>query len=141
MAKPWHLYVVGILALLWNALGALDYALVQLGVTQYTANLPDAMVAHMDGYPAWITAVWALAVWLPLLAALLLLGGRRAAAGFFGLSLICILVSAVWLYVVNEPPLHVVAGPSVIGLWAAVLVIAVFEWLYARTMVQRGVLT
>ncbi len=138
MEKPWHLYVVGVLALLWNGFGAADYAMIQLGVEAYASGMPEAQRALIAGYPSWVTGVWALAVWSPVLAALLLLAGRKAAAGFFALSLVCLAVSGVYNYLLSEPPLNAVAGNWVIGLWAG---IAALQWIYARAMAQRGVLS
>ena len=41
MKTPWHIWVVGIFALLWNAFGALDYVLTRYDVAAYTANMPQ----------------------------------------------------------------------------------------------------
>lgn len=39
---PWHLWLVGVLALLWNCIGAFDYAMTE---THNTANL-DSLTAE-----------------------------------------------------------------------------------------------
>ncbi len=140
MRKPWHLYVVGVVALLWNAFGAADYTLIHLGVDDYTSMMPEAQLALIEGYPAWVTGIWAVAVWSPVAAALFLLGGRKIAAGLFALSFVCVLISGVYNYLISKPPLHEVAGIGVIGLWAGILAVAFLLWLYARGMAQRGVL-
>ena len=110
MPAPWHLYGVGIVSLLWNGFGAADYVMTKYGVEAYVANMPPEMRDHLAAYPAWMTLVWALAVWVPVVAALFLLARRKAAAGLFGLGLILVLVAGLWNYVLSDPPLTAVAG-------------------------------
>jgi len=35
VATPWHVWVVGIVALLWNAMGALDYTMTEEVAPQF----------------------------------------------------------------------------------------------------------
>ena len=141
MKTPWHLWVVGIFALLWNAFGALDYVLTRYDVAAYTANMPEGLKEQLAAYPAWMGAVWALAVWLPVLAAFLLLSRHKASAAFFGIGFILVLVAGIYNYGLSDPPLNAVAGNYVLYFWIGVTVIALLEWVYARTMSKRGVLT
>ena len=140
MRKPWHVLVVGVLALLWNGFGAADYTMTQLGVSAWTGQMPEGLKQAIAAYPRWMEAVWALAVWSPVLAALLLIGGRKAAALWFGVGLIFFAVAAVWNYALAPTPLHVAAGDYIVGVTAGVGVIAVLQWVYARAMSKRGVL-
>lgn len=140
MRTPLHLWLIGALALIWNAFGAMDYVLTQTANPGYVANMPDGMLAHIQAYPAWVDAVWALAVWLPVAAALLLLMRQRIAATLFGLDIGFILAAGIYNYALSDPPLNAVAGNSVIVFWIVILTIAVGLWLYSRRLAQRGVL-
>ncbi len=141
MKTPWHIWVVGIFALLWNAFGALDYVLTRYDVAAYTANMPQALKDQLAAYPVWMNAVWALAVWLPVLAAFLLLSQKKAAAGVFGIGFVLVLVAGGYNYGLSDPPLNAVAGDYVLWFWIAVTIISFLEWIYARTMSKKGVLS
>ncbi|MDU8942878.1 hypothetical protein [Ovoidimarina sediminis] len=140
MKAPWHLWLVGIAALIWNGFGATDYVLTRYDVEAYTSMMSPEMKATLAAYPVWMDVVWALAVWLPLLAAIQLLSQRKSAAVTFGLGLIAALVAGAYNYILTDPPLNVVAGNAVMILWVAVAVIALLQWLYARAMAKAGYL-
>ena len=141
MKAPWHLWVVGILALLWNAGGAFDYVATQLSLDWYVSNMPPEMKGYIEAYPATLVAIWALAVWLPVIAALPLLLRRAGAVHVFFLALVLVLLAGAWNYLLADPPLTEVAGQGVFFFWIAVVILAALQWLYARAMRRRGVLT
>ena len=140
MKAPLHLWVVGILALAWNGFGAMDYVLTRYDVSAYTAMMSPGMKTALAAYPTWMNAVWALAVWLPLLGAVLLLSLRKSSAVAFALGFVFALVAGFYNYVQSDPPLNVIAGPAVLYLWVLVAVLALAQWLYARAMSKAGVL-
>jgi len=140
MTTPWHIWVVGLLALVWNAGGAADYAMTRFGVEAYTSQMPEGMRLALEAYPTWMNAVWALAVWMPLLGALLLLGRIKASAWIFGASMVLVLVAGIYNFVLADPPMNQVAGNGVALFWAGAVAIATFLWLYARQMAMDGVL-
>ena len=56
---PWHLWLVGIVAVLWNGLGATDYTMTQLGNRAWYTSMglsesqTDATLAFMESAPMW----------------------------------------------------------------------------------------
>ena len=64
---PWHLWVVGIVAFLWNSIGALDYTATQLRVEAYMSQFSPEQLEYFYGFPSWAVACWAIAVWGSLL--------------------------------------------------------------------------
>jgi len=50
---PWHLWVVGVVAVLWNSIGAYDYVMTMYGGTDYLrqAGMSEAFVAAFDAMP------------------------------------------------------------------------------------------
>ena len=70
---PIHLWVVGLLALLWNLVGAFDYAATQLRLESYMSQFTTEQLEYFYGFPAWMDAAWAIAVWASLLGAIALL--------------------------------------------------------------------
>ena len=140
MKAPWHLWVVGVLALVWNGFGAMDYVLTRYDVTAYTAMMAPELKLALEAYPRWMDVVWALAVWLPLLGAILLLSLKKSAAVAFGIGMVLVLVAGFYNYVMIDPPLNVIAGPYALIFWAVVAVLSILQWLYARAMARSGVL-
>ena len=80
---PRHLWVIGIVALLWNAIGAFDYLMTQTKNAAYLSGFPPEQLAFFYGLPAWVVAAWALAVWGGVLGSVLLLLRRRLAVPVF----------------------------------------------------------
>ena len=90
---PAHLWIIGILALLWNGIGCYDYLMTRMRNTDYFESMmpgtdPNAILAYIDSFPMWAQAGWAFGVWGGLVGALLLLMRSRYAVWAFGLSLI-----------------------------------------------------
>lgn len=136
---PTHLWVVGILALLFNAMGAVDYLAMRFKMEAYVAQLTDEMMAYYDSFPVWMEIAWPLSVWSAVIGAVLLLMKNKMAVTAFAISTIAYLVAAVHTFGVNPPPEGVSTPGSmifsiVIGLQLALL------WYYARNMTAKGVL-
>src|SRR6188508_85887 len=87
---PWHLWMVGILALLWNAAGAYSIALAQAG--RLPNPEPDEL-AYYAAQPMWLVVVTDIALVAAIGGTLGLLLRRRAAVGIFALSLGAIVVT------------------------------------------------
>lgn len=136
---PWHLWLVGIVALLWNGFGAIDYTMTQLQGDEWLANMEptQALLDWYHGLPAWYDAAWAVGVWGGLLGGLLLLLRRRWATPVFVLSFLGWAAGAVYAFFLSDGievmgaywPIQLVHGA------AAVLFIG-----YALVMARKGVL-
>ena len=70
---PTHLWIVGIIAVLWNAIGAFDYSATQLRLESYMSQFTPEQLDYFYGFPAWTVAAWAIAVWSSLLGSIALL--------------------------------------------------------------------
>jgi len=135
---PIHLWIVGILALLWNALGAFDYLATELRLDFYMSQFSTEQLDYFYGFPAWMVACWAIAVWGSLLASIGLLLRRRWSVGLFGLALLAMAVTMVHNFLLTN-------GAEIMGQGAAIfsvviVVIAIILFLYARWMARQGVL-
>lgn len=140
MRAPWHIWLVGFVSLAWNALGAADYVMTQVGYEPYLAQFTEAQRAYFSGFPAWVIGAWALAVWLSIAGSLLLLARSRFAGAGFGLALIFMLVTYLHNFGLSQPRMDQIAGPA--ALWFSVLIVLVGVglWLYARAMRKQSVL-
>jgi len=135
---PAHLWIVGLLALLWNAIGAFDYTATEMRLEFYMAQFTQQQLDYFYGFPAWVIAAWAIAVWSSLLGSLGLLLRKRWAVGLFGLAIVGLAVTTFHNAVLTN-------GFEIMGNGAAVFtvviwVIALLLLLYASRMKARGVL-
>ena len=140
MVTPWHIWVVGLLGLVWSAGGAADHALTFFDVEAYTSQMPQGMRTALASYPPWMNIVWGLAVWMPVLGCLLLLGRIKTSAWILGAAVVLVLVAGIYNFVFADPPMNQVAGNTIALFWAGATAIATFLWLYARQMSMDGVL-
>jgi hypothetical protein len=136
---PLQLWIVGALALLWNAFGAFDYVMTQTRNQEYLANFTDPQRAYFDSFPIWMEAVWAFGVWGGFLGALLLLLRSRHAVTAFTVSLLGLAVSTVYQFVLSSPPEDMMTGPM-IGMNIAIWAIAIGLLWYAMRMKRAGLL-
>jgi hypothetical protein len=141
---PVHLWIVGVLALLWNGFGCYDYLMTRMRNTDYLASMmpdvdPNATLAWVDAFPIWAQLGWGLGVWGGLLGAVLLLLRSRWAMLAFGLSLIGAILGLGY-QIVAAPPLPGAEGAMVEIIPYVIILIAVALFLYATAMRRKGVL-
>ena len=139
---PSHLWVVGSLALLWNAFGAFDYFMTRTKGAAWINQMMDGVdgqkyMAYIDGFPLWASIGWGLGVWGGLLGAVLLLMRKRLAVPVFLVSLFGAVVGIAYQLI------HPVDMPEMTEGAAAmmpfvIIVIAAALWLYARAQAARG---
>lgn len=132
---PWHLWVVGILTLLWNAVGASSYTMTQLGQLDSLGMTGD-QIAYFNSFPAWANAVWALGVWGALLGSVLLLLRSRWSVTAFAVSIIGLIGTTFFEQFATEVPEDLSNPLLNIAIW----VITLATLFYAIRMRQRGVL-
>lgn len=140
MKTPWHLWLIGVIAVLFNSIGVFDFvmSMVQGAKYQASAGMTPDQIAHYQQMPSWMTLVWAVGVFGAFLASILLLLRRKLAWPVFVLSLAAFLVSLIYTYVLTN-------GGAVMGQQMAITsaviagLLVLFGW-YSRFMAVRGVL-
>jgi hypothetical protein len=135
---PRHLWIVGILTSLWNAVGAFDYAATQLRMESYMSQFSPEQLAYFYGFPSWAVAAWAIAVWSSLLGSLCLLLRKDWAVALFGVALAGMAVTAIYNFVLTDGMAMMGAGGAIFT--AVIWLIAISLFFYARAMAKRGVL-
>jgi len=135
---PVHLRVVGILALLWNAMGAFDYTATQYRIESYMANFTPEQLEYFYGFPAWADAAWALGVWGSFLGSLALLLRKSWAVWLFATSIVGLAGTTVHNFVLSNGAKMMGEGGAMFTgiIWLIVL----FLFFYSRAMAKRGVL-
>jgi len=135
---PWHLWVVGIVGVLWNAVGAMDYTMTQTRNEAYLKAVTPEMLAFIYSVPSWVVAAWAIGVWGGVVGMLLLLLRKRAAVPVLLASLVGATLTFVYDYLLSEG--IEVMGSSGMAFAGMIIVIALSLYWYARVMRRRGVL-
>jgi hypothetical protein len=136
---PWHLWVIGILSLIWNAVGAFDYLATQLEIEGYMAQFTPEQLEYFYGFPAWLVAFWALAVWSALAGSLALLFRSRLAVALFFISLVSMIVTSIHNFVFTNGA-EVMEQAGVI-FSIVIAVVSILLVLYSRAMAARHVLS
>jgi hypothetical protein len=136
---PLHLWIVGLLAVVWNGFGSLDYTMTQARNPAWLAQMTAEQRAFIEAAPYWLDATWAVGVWGGLIGSLLLLLRSRFAVAAFLVSLLGLAGNTLSQLTLPEVSPHL-ASDSGIALHAAVWAIAVGLLVYGLLMRRRGVL-
>ena len=137
---PRHLWAVGVIAVLFNAIGVFDFVMSMARGAEYMASvgMTPAQIAHYQEMPAWMMAVWAIGVWGAMAGSVLILLRNKLAAPVFAVSLAAFLVSVFYTYVLTD-------GGRIMGQAMAITSVVItallvfFLW-YSRLMAKRNVL-
>lgn len=142
---PWHLWVIGLVALLWNSGGAYDYTMTQarnmdyLATAATNAGVPlDTLVGYYTNFPLWADAMWAFGVWGAVAGSILLLVRSKFAFHAFVLSLVGLLGTTVFTMTSDIPA--ELDSPFTWIFTAVIWIVTGALAYYARRMTAAGVL-
>lgn len=136
---PWHIWVVGILAIIWNAGGAIDYSMTHFRVDSYMANFTPEQLEYFYNFPAWSIAFWALGVWGAFIGSFLILLRSRFAVASFAISIFGLLGSTLYQFVIADMPESMATSGAKIFtaiIWLSVIIL----YIYCSRMRRVGVL-
>ncbi|MHA7819114.1 MAG: hypothetical protein ACX930_05655 [Erythrobacter sp.] len=145
MKTPWHVWAVGIVALLWNAGGANDYIQVQSENLDYIGMAAESygvsaaqVVAYYDAWPVWVHACWAIAIWGSVLGCLLILLRSRFALHCFIASLVTMTIT--FVYRTLNPLEGVETGFGTLAMTVLIFAAGILLAFYSHRMAKAGVL-
>ena len=96
-------WVVGIIALIWNAMGVDAYIQQAYNSERHQAMYPDPkQLEIVNNLPSWLTAVFAIAVFSGVLGCLFLLLRKNIANMLFKLSLLAVIIQTIFNLFINE---------------------------------------
>ena len=133
--RPWHLWVVGVVGLLWNASGALTIMLAQ---ARWLYDLEPGEAAYYAAQPTWFVVMTDLNLMAAIAASLALLFRLRAAVWLFALSFAAIAITNGYELAAGTSRMLVTRAALVVTV--VIALIAMCELAYARAMQQRAVL-
>ncbi|WP_033072886.1 hypothetical protein [Sphingopyxis sp. MWB1] len=137
---PAHLWAIGGLSLVWNALGGYDYLMTKLKNPAHMAAFTDEQRAYFDHFPIWADFGWGLGVWMAILGSILLLARSRYAVGVFLLSILGLAISSIYQFGLHYGDLMRMFGTFPIIFSAILWVVAIALYVYARAQAAKGVL-
>lgn len=138
--KPGILFwIVGFVALLWNAMGCFNYIANVYDLDMATEGLSEEQIAFMDTIPAWNTALFAIAVWAGLVASIAYLLRKKLAVNLFILSFLAAVISQIyWVFISDAPEVFSDHQPYLMPVIIVVLGL-IFIW-YSKKAKASGVL-
>jgi hypothetical protein len=143
---PWHLWVVGVLGLLWNGGGGgANYLQVKRASPEFFAQQaemlgtsPEVVSDYFANYPLWADIAYGFGVWGAVGGSILILLRSRFAALAFALSAVGFVLGII--YQLIAPLEGVSAGVFFWGFNAVIFATIIGQWLYARWMTKAGAL-
>ena len=135
---PVHLWIVGVLALLWTLMGAFDYLATQLKLEFYMSQFNEEQLAYFTSFPAVAVAFWAFGVWGALVGAIGLLLRKKWAVWAFAVSIVGLLGTTIYNFGMSNGA--EIMGSGAVTFTIVIWVVAIFLQVYACTQSKRGVL-
>ncbi len=138
-STPIHLWIVGIVALLWSAMGAMDFVMTMTKNEAYMGQFSAEELEFFYSIPTWVLGTWFVGVWGGVIASILMLMRKKISCQIYLASFLGALISTFHNYVLSNG-LEVMGTAGAIAFTAAIILVALALVLYSRAMVQRGVL-
>lgn len=138
---PWHLWVVGVISLLWNGFGGYDFIMSMTQGEAYwrASGMTQPMIDYYNAMPEWMYGPWILGVWGAVAGSILLLLRNKLAVWAFALSLIGAVVSVAYGQMNPMPELPAEMAMMSYMPWVIVVIAAFLAW-YSWTQKKAGVL-
>jgi hypothetical protein len=135
----WHFWTVGIVSLLWNSIGGLDYVMTKTRNPDWLASFTPEQVAWFESFPLWANIAWALGVWGAFAGSVLLLMKKAWAYQAFAISFAGLVLASIYQFGLGNMPKSLMTTGGMVFtaiLWA----IAIFLVWYAAKLRRDGVL-
>ena len=120
-------------------MGAFDYVMTQTRNESYMSNFTSEQLTFFYGFPSWLVAAWAIAVWGGVLGSVFLLLRNKLAIWMFVASLVCMIITTVHNYGFSNG-MQVIGDTFSLIVTAVIFLIAVALLLYSKAMHARRVI-
>lgn len=139
--KPSILFwIIGVIALIWNGMGANYYLQSAFKTEASTAGLNQEQIDLMNSMPSWYTALFAIAVFSGVIGALAMLMKKKVSVPLFMVSFICALINQVyWLFGTNAVEVFSDQMPYLMP--TLVIIIGAFLIWYSKRQKAKHVLS
>jgi len=134
--KPTFLFwIIGVLALLWNAMGVNMYLQQTYKTEAFTSFYTEEQLQILENLPAWYTAVFALAVFGSSLASILFLLRRKFATFLYFIALIFLTIQSSYNLFFNEYKKYLESMDYILII--TLLIVGTFLYFYAKKCEER----
>ena len=132
-------WIIGIIALLWNGMGVNSYLQIAFKTEASTADMNAEQIGLMNDIPAWMTALFAIAVFGGFIASIMLLMRKKMAVALFLISFVTATVQQLyWLFGTNSSEVFADKQPYLMPV--LIIVVCIFLVWYSRDQKAKGVL-
>ena len=133
---PVWFWVIAVLGLLWEVMGCLSYLREVTMTPADLAKLPVAQQELWTSMPDWLFGLFAVAVWVGLLGAIMLVARKRWARPLLLISVIAATLQFAWIFTMM--PILKTIGPSSAIFPAIIILIGIFLVWFAGLGIRRG---
>jgi len=134
-STPWHLWLIGILLLLWQGMASFDYLATVFRYEPYLSQFPEDALEYYFAAPLWMYAMWGIAAIGGLIGVLLILMRNKLAIPIFMAALVCGVVAVAYGFF-NPPP-----GSDGANMFSFIVIAAsALVLIYLLAMKKNGVL-
>lgn len=137
---PWHIWVVGIVTLLWNAMGAFDFTMTQTQNVNYMSHFTPEQLDYFYGFPLWVVIAWGVAVFASVAGSILILMRRRSAVMVLWISFLAMAITSLHNFVLDDVSLVEISGGFALVFSAIIFIVSALLVWYATVQRDRGVL-
>ena len=137
---PWHFWVISIVGFLWSLMGAMDYVMTQTRNEEYMSAFTPEQLEFFYGFPVWVVASWAIAIWGEVVGTILLILRKSSATIALLASLIAMFITFVHNYILSNG-LEVIGGTFELVFTGVIVIVAIGLYMYAKAMDKKGILS
>lgn len=135
---PIHLWIVGVLSLLWHLMAVFDFTATVTRLEWYMSNFSEEQLEYFYGFPTWMMVVWAVAVFGALAGSIGLLLRKKWAVTAFVVSVVCMVLTTVYNFVLSNGA--EIMGREAVIFTVVIWIVAIFLVWYSRRQARAGVL-
>ncbi len=135
LKAPWHLFLIGTVAVLWNIVGVFDFLATATQFAPYMERIPEGAREYWATQPPGVFAVRAISVFSALLGAMLLLRRDALAVRVLAMSTVATIMAMILSYA-RPAPDH----DETRVFAACIIVVSLLVLNYAYHLSKRGVL-
>ena len=136
---PVHLWIVGVLSLLWNAMGAFDYLATQLKLESYMSQYSEVQLEYFYSFPKLVTACWAFAIWGAVAGSIFLLLRKKWAVWAFVVACTGMVFTTIYNFGMTNGA--EIMGSTGVIFSVVIWVVTLFLLWYSWTQAKKGVLS
>jgi len=136
ISAPWHMWVLGVLLLLWNGLAAFDYVMTVIRYEPYLGGHPEDVLSYFYNAPFWMYVTWGISMLGGFIGTILLLMRRRLAVPVYAIAWLFSVVAVAYSIMNPVPGGGGSALFGVVVIIISLLILTYFYWLQKRGVLR-----